>query len=276
MATGYSLHIGLNAVDPAHYAGWDGALLGCEPDAIAMEEICASRHFATDKLITEKATRKALLDRLGSYAGKLAAGDTLIVSYSGHGGQLPDRNSDEPDALDETWCLFDGELLDDELYSMWARFKAGVRIAVFSDSCHSGTVLRNTMLSASLRWDGTVSSSANSLRFRAMPPEIMQRTYLRNKASYDELLKQPAPPATPDCTVVLVSGCQDNQLSMDGPFNGAFTGTLLAVWASGRFGGGYPEFTKEIRSRLPSTQSPNFMLVGASNDDFMNTKVFSI
>ena len=28
MATGLSLHIGLNGVDPKHYAGWDGELRG--------------------------------------------------------------------------------------------------------------------------------------------------------------------------------------------------------------------------------------------------------
>ena len=29
MASGRSLHIGLNSVDPKHYAGWDGQLRAC-------------------------------------------------------------------------------------------------------------------------------------------------------------------------------------------------------------------------------------------------------
>jgi hypothetical protein len=33
MPKGISLHIGLNRVDPAHYAGWDGRLNACESDA---------------------------------------------------------------------------------------------------------------------------------------------------------------------------------------------------------------------------------------------------
>src|SRR5882724_970925 len=33
MPTGASLHIGLNAVDPKHYSGWDGQLTACEFDA---------------------------------------------------------------------------------------------------------------------------------------------------------------------------------------------------------------------------------------------------
>ena len=44
---------------------------------------------------------------------------------------------------DETWCIYsDRQLVDDELYSLWAQFAAGVRIFVLSDSCHSGTVLK--------------------------------------------------------------------------------------------------------------------------------------
>ena len=41
MAKGYSLHVGLNAVDPAHYEGWDGALAACEFDADDMAELAA-------------------------------------------------------------------------------------------------------------------------------------------------------------------------------------------------------------------------------------------
>ena len=37
-ATGLSLHVGLNAVDPAHYAGWSGPLNACEADATASSE----------------------------------------------------------------------------------------------------------------------------------------------------------------------------------------------------------------------------------------------
>ncbi len=36
---GMSLHIGLNAVDPAHYNGWEGHLNACEYDADDMEGI---------------------------------------------------------------------------------------------------------------------------------------------------------------------------------------------------------------------------------------------
>ena len=63
-------------------------------------------------------------------------------TYSGHGGQVDDVNGDEDDALDETWVLWDRQLIDDELFSLWSQFAPGVRITMLSDSCHSGTVLR--------------------------------------------------------------------------------------------------------------------------------------
>ena len=140
--TGYALAIGLNKVDPAHYGGWDGELMGCEPDAMDMLKIAKIQGLKAEKLITSEAPRERVLDKLGNLAEELETGDLLVVSYSGHGGQIPDQNGDEVDGLDETWCLYNGEILDDELYGAWMKFQAGVRILVFSDSCHSGTVLK--------------------------------------------------------------------------------------------------------------------------------------
>jgi len=139
---GFALAIGLNQVDPAHYSGWSGNLTGCEPDAAVMADIAAKQGFQTETLLTAQATRGAVISKLKELADKMQAGNLLAVSYSGHGGQVPDQNGDEADGLDETWCLYDGQLLDDELYGAWAKFRPGIRILVFSDSCHSGTVLK--------------------------------------------------------------------------------------------------------------------------------------
>jgi len=45
MATGLSLHIGLNKVDPKHYDGWDGQLRACEQDAHDMVALAIWRCF---------------------------------------------------------------------------------------------------------------------------------------------------------------------------------------------------------------------------------------
>ena len=83
-----------------------------------------------------------------SAAKTLQGGDLFFLTYSGHGGQVPDVNGDEADKKDETWCLYDGQLIDDELYFELSKFAAGVRILVLSDSCHSGTVTREAIFAA--------------------------------------------------------------------------------------------------------------------------------
>ena len=55
---------------------------------------------------------------------------------------MPDPDNEESDRRDETWVLYDRQLLDDELFALWSKFKPGVRIFVLSDSCHSGSVTR--------------------------------------------------------------------------------------------------------------------------------------
>jgi len=90
MAKRRSLHIGLNKVDPDQYGGWDGTLSGCINDANAMEQVAKSRGFTTELLIDEAATTEALRDKLNDIAADLEDGDFFFLTYSGHGGQVPD------------------------------------------------------------------------------------------------------------------------------------------------------------------------------------------
>jgi hypothetical protein len=269
MSKGIALTLGLNSVNPKHYGGWSGELNACEADAEDMASIAKSRKFRVTRLLTAQITKAAKT---------LKPGDIFMLSYSGHGGQLPDINNDEPDAEDETWCLYDGELVDDELYSLWRKFAPGVRILVFSDSCHSGTVTKLAYYrgTGSLR-GGAVGSK--EVKYRAMPPDVALRTYRQNKAFYDRILKAKAPeekrPAV-KATVLLISGCQDNQLSADGDFNGLFTGQLLKVWKNGAFKGDYKKFHKMILKRMPPDQTPNYFKVGAGNPKFEAQKPFTI
>lgn len=58
---GISLHVGVNQVDPIHYAGWKGELQTCENDARDTETIARSRGFIAQSLLTKAATSTALL-----------------------------------------------------------------------------------------------------------------------------------------------------------------------------------------------------------------------
>jgi metacaspase-1 len=66
--------------------------------------------------------------------------------------------------------LYDGELIDDELYAALNKFAAGVRIFVLSDSCHSGAVLRDANFAA---------IGVTPPRPRMMPRDIALRVYMR-------------------------------------------------------------------------------------------------
>jgi hypothetical protein len=272
MATGMSLHIGLNAVDPQHYEGWSGPLNACEADANDMADLAHTSGFAPTRLITRKATRAAVLGGIAQAAKSLKSGDMFFLTYSGHGGQLPDLNGDEPDGKDETWCLYDGELVDDELYSSWGAFAAGVRILLLSDSCHSGSVSKALHYQARAR---TVLGTV----YRAMPDEMALRVYQANRKTYDPILKRrdlSEAFSNVKASVLLISGCQDNQLSQDGTFNGLFTGTLKAVWNGGTFKGSYRRFHTAIGAKMPPDQSPKLSLVGASNPAFMAARPFTL
>ena len=101
MPKGTSLHIGLNAVDPNQYNGWNGQLQACEADARDMHDIAEERGFSPTVLMTTDATAQAVTDALTTAAAELEAGDMLLLTYSGHGGQVPDAHGGDEGA-DET------------------------------------------------------------------------------------------------------------------------------------------------------------------------------
>jgi hypothetical protein len=282
MTVGRSLHIGLNELDPQHYAGWDGALNACEFDANDMEEIAESRGFETSKLLTREAKCDAVLSAIERAAAQLESGDIYFVTYAGYGGQVPDRNeAEEPDRTDGTWLLYDRQLIDDELYALWAKFRPGVRILVLSDTCHSGSVTKRIEDEDVPDVVATAAEAARlAPRYRAMPRDTMISTYRQNAELYDDIQKS-VPGSTESAwefgaTVLMISGCQDHQLSLDGFGNGRFTEELKKVWADGAWQGGYPAFHHAIVEGMPEDQTPNYNLVGASSPDFEQQKPFTV
>lgn len=279
MAKGMSLHLGLNAVDPKHYGGWPGTLNACEADAEDMAAIAKSKKFSSKLLLTRQANRANVVGELGRAAKTLKAGDIFFLTYSGHGGQLPDKNGDEiDDHQDETWCLYDGQVVDDELNEAYAKFAKGVRILILSDSCHSGTVAKMAFYRGMPKALPTTADEKPQ-RYRVMPDEVALKTYRENKAFYDPILKDVKPVDTRtqvQASVLLISGCQDNQLSGDGAFNGVFTGNLLAVWDNGAFTGNYARFHRAIVRRMPPEQTPRYFHTGTLDPQFEGSAPFSI
>ena len=277
-AKGLALTIGLNSLDQKHYGGWSGDLNACENDAYDMADIAETQGFKTTTLLTKNATRTRVIEEIRNAAQTLKTGDIFMLSYSGHGGQLPDRNEDEIDAIDETWCLYDSQLVDDELFELFAEFEQGVRILVFSDSCHSGTVTKAAYYKAEMDVR-TTNNDVNGTKYRFMPLDMVMHTYHLNKEFYNKILKREGLKDIENKTkasILLISGSQDNQYSADGIFNGLFTSQLLTVWKEGNFKDSYKEFHKQIVSRMPPNQTPNYYFIGPKVAIFEIQKPFTI
>ena len=279
---GISLHIGLNRVDPIHYAGWKGELSACENDARDMETIATSQGFVAQVLLTKAATSTAVLGVMEKAAKELFEDDFFLLTYSGHGGQINDAGNDEPDGLDETWVLFDRQLIDDELYAAWSLFRPSVRVLVFSDSCHSGTMTKAMFLEptphlAHLNTRVRVSTGAN-LRPKFLPPDVQAKTYKERATLYDAIRRKTPrrEKVNAECSIILISACQDNQVAMEATKNSLFTETLLRVWDKGRFRGGYHHFRNEVAGMMPPTQSPKYTIVGHRERAFEHQRPFSI
>lgn len=305
---GRSLHIGVNNVDQQAYQTTGTTvpvLAGCVNDAKSMQFLAADQGFVTQILTDDQATSSEVIRLVSSYAGELEAGDIFLLTFSGHGSQIPDVNGDEDDSRDETWVLYDRMLIDDELFQLFGQFAAGVRIFMLSDSCHSGTVARMTMQRAviekyrelsrvmapaaagvrapsgggyggaavavldreSVRDIRNVSRTAaagTEVRFRGLSTATAMALYQKRKREYDtyQFLAGRRRDVDFAPSLILISGCQDNQLSLDGDEHGLFTQNLLEVWNSGSFTGNYHDFIDTILQNMPADQTPNFFTLG--------------
>ncbi|CAI9401361.1 peptidoglycan-binding protein [Aestuariimicrobium sp. T2.26MG-19.2B] len=285
--TGYSLHIGLNVIDNQAYGITAPVLAGCINDANDMQTIARNCGFQTRRLVDGQATSTAVLTAMSDLAQQATADDIVLISYSGHGGQMPDTNGDEEDGMDETWCLYDRQVVDDELSRMYAQFAPGVRVLVFSDSCHSGTVTRAVLAIATREalvrnplgrelWPQGVR--VESFRPRALPLSDSLADFHRRQDVYRSVQALAGKTRGTDicAQVLLISGCQDSQLSGDGDGNGVFTEALKAVWADGGFVGDYHSFHSAIVNRMPADQVPNYYPTGAMTAAYQAQEPFTV
>ena len=268
-ARGISFHIGVNRTNPEHYPGWDEPLSSCENDVDTMEGIARSLGFETSHLKSEQATRKAVIEGFENAANALAAGDFFLVTYSGHGGRVRDVTGEEEDNKDDTWCLYDGQLLDDELHVMFSEFAEGVRILLIADSCHSGTLLKGES-------DPSNSGEVDDdfVIPRAMPLNAAAATFNSNRSFYLDIQDNlPSPRPEIKASVRLLSGCQEHELSYGSEVSGRFTWAINHLISDVGFDGNYKDFHREIVAILkrPSkNQTPGHMQVGYRNDEFDN------
>lgn len=140
-------------------------LNGCVNDVKAMRQILTGAFKFPEENVTvltdEAATRDGILTALKDLVGRVGMGDVVVVHYSGHGSQMPDREGDEPDGKDETIMPYDTgrvapfdnrDITDDEIY-LWLKdlTEKTTAITLIFDCCHSGTIVRDPF-GEDVRW----------------------------------------------------------------------------------------------------------------------------
>jgi subtilisin family serine protease len=277
-AKSYSLHIGLNAVDPIHYQGWDGQLLCCENDANFYYELAKKASFTiSNVLLTQAANSESLVHHLSGAAKDLKEDDLFFLTYSGHGGSILDLNFDEDDLQDETWCLYDRQFLDDELFAQLALFKTGVKVFVISDSCHSGTVTKVVPdpKELALRKDIADIYAKYQLRVKNAPADVLEKTFRANRQTYKAVAEKAAVDTNDiGCSVTLFAACQDNQKAAEWESYGLFTTMIKRVLENDREFESYQDLFEKVKNEVPPFQVPNLFVYGNADFDFINDPPF--
>lgn len=220
--TAAAVVVSLGGVNPDMYGGWSGTLSGSPVDGKNVAALCKSLGYDTVELKNKDATMFRFFSAIASQAAKLKpAADAglrplLLIYYSGHGGQIVDLNSDEPDKMDETLCLYDGQAIDDLMYEGLCKIPKGIRVAFVTDSCNS---------------------ASNYKALRGWTKSFERRASRSEKV--------------PVCQFVHIGGCGDGESSYDTPAGGEATNALLATLAPGVT---WAQWVPLAQKRMPRNQ----------------------
>ena len=224
-----ALCVGIN-----DYPGTANDLQGCVNDALDWKDLLVRYGFSVETLLNSQAKRMKILEKLEEYCVYANDGDHIVFTYSGHGTQAVDMNTDEGDGYDEALYLYDGILIDDDIRAVLSNLNPDVTFTFISDSCFSGTVTRKIR-------------GGEYVRPRFVPnPDVKPSAKLIKRLIPEEEMR-----------VMLLSGCSDSEYSYDafigGRYNGAFTRWAINTFDSGLL---FSEWYKLIRDILPSAAYP--------------------
>jgi hypothetical protein len=265
-----ALCIGIN-----NYPGTHMDLQGCVNDAQDWSAVLAERGYTTTLLLDDQATKAAMVDAMGKLIASATKGDSLIITYSGHGTYQPDSDGDEVDGLDEALCPYDlqtggAALIDDEIKTIFATRKGGVRLLLIADSCHSGTVTRAARAEPDADTRPRFMPMGNWLPASQLPKNFAGKTA--------QTIVAPSGTSPLNSAInrvlgdLLIAGCKEgpNNYSFDarikGRYNGAFTYYALKTLKALKPEATYADWYKAILKSLPSASYPQTpQLVGTAS-----------
>ncbi|KAL3899156.1 MAG: hypothetical protein SGCHY_002250 [Lobulomycetales sp.] len=194
-----------------NYTGMAAELKGCCNDVKNCYKLVTTRWGYKDgadmKVLTDDQrdparmpTKKNIMDALHWLVQDAFRGDHLYLHYSGHGSQQAEDGDDfEEDGLDDTLVPLDyqeaGQIVDDDLNDILVKsLPEGVKLTVFMDCCHSGSIM-----DMPYSYDASCNMTFN------------EKMGTKGAGSAD---------------VVMISGCMETQTSADAKIAGMATGAM--------------------------------------------------
>ncbi len=211
-------------------------LRGCVNDVENMKSLLTTYFdFPKNRIKTVtdfRCTQDRMKKEIENLVGGASPGDILLLHYSGHGANVPDKNGDEADHRDEILCPTDLDwydpLTDDWLRCVLDGVPKRVNLTVIMDCCHSGSNTRAIFPPDAKviprylpnPWDIVAVESRRSLRGKLRSKRKSMKSRALGRKDVRDV----------NITDVHISGCRDNQTSADayigGSYNGAMTYSL--------------------------------------------------
>lgn len=197
----HALVIGIDRY--AHGTSLKGAVNDARDLASALKEIGVKDLTV---LLDDDANRDAIAAAWKGMLDRTRSGDLIVLTYAGHGSQMPERvKGSETDHLDEVLLLGGFQpkgpgarehIVDDELNAWLKEAGAkGAEVLFVADNCHSGTLTRS------------IDARADAPVFRSQPPYMVDDAMLKL-----DLPEEAATVSEDDLKhVTFLSGGQENE-----------------------------------------------------------------
>ena len=129
---------------------------------------------------------------------------------------------------DESFCLYDRQLLDKEMPHLWALFQRGVQVTLLIDSCHSGGAIRADLEEAD--FSKFVDRKSMERMLEHQPPGAAAK----NRETYEAIKSRHLnPPRQIPASFIQLAACRADEVARAGFFLSKYTRLLLKALSDG-------------------------------------------
>jgi len=227
------VYVGLGIDD---YQGKENDLRGCKND-IEDEIKKLNREFPEFqclKYFDSQVTTQFFVKEIQRVMSQMPEDGFLYIKYSGHGTQIPTVS--EANKYNEALYLYNGPLIDDEIYKLQQQTPLTLKVLAKFDSCFSGDI-------------GSRSCFGNPVyrKARFMPLQGVQIMHNPvNRLAKTDLGQR----------WIIFSGCGEEQTSADAAFNGRANGAFT-YYDLKSYSRGTP-YTRELVDEIKLLKVNNF------------------